>query len=78
MFQAFKCKKKVREMSKEIKRIKADSEQRKKIMDAFGCTSQHLSNVLYFRRNSKRDERIRTFARQLGAKMEVLKVEQAE
>ena len=65
-------------MSKEIRRINANKEQREKIMKAFGCTSQHLSNVLYFRRNSEKDKRIRCYAVKLGAQEEVLSWKTAE
>ena len=61
-------------MVKEIRRINATREQRKRIMKAFGISTQHLSNVLYYRRNTEKDERIRCFARQLGAKVEVLRI----
>ena len=62
----------------ETRRINATREQRKKIMEVFGCSTQHLTNVLHFRRNSDRDERMRCFARKLGAKEELITVEELE
>lgn len=61
-------------MSKDFRRIYANKEQRAKIMQAFGCTSQHLSNVLYYRRNSDKDKRMRCYAIKLGATEEVVTI----
>lgn len=72
VFKRPKIEKKIEKMEKRVQRLYATSEQRRAILKAFGIKRAHLSNVLYYRRNSDRDKRIREFAKLIGAREQVV------